>query len=196
MWTDVSEEHITSILAVENQPSSETSVHIRTTRRDIPEDGNIHNYSCKNLKSYIWKYVVSTASRMLDIKLLPLLHDAANNEQHTVSLHTRHELHAVYVFKWRRIPWLAERLPASQDGLCCSQSVNYETGSCIPKTLDRLVNWSSRINNVTVMCSFLALTDSLRTRLLVHFLKQLCGTKSATAQLITRIEFVRRKCSV
>jgi hypothetical protein len=26
--------------------SSETSVHIRTTRRYIPEDGNIHNYRC------------------------------------------------------------------------------------------------------------------------------------------------------
>jgi hypothetical protein len=32
---------------------SETSVHIRTTRRYIPEDGNIHNYRCENLKSYI-----------------------------------------------------------------------------------------------------------------------------------------------
>jgi hypothetical protein len=31
---------------------SETSVHIRTTRRYIPEDGNIHCYRCENLKSY------------------------------------------------------------------------------------------------------------------------------------------------
>jgi hypothetical protein len=29
-----------------------TPVHIRTTRRYIPEDGNIHNYRCENLKSY------------------------------------------------------------------------------------------------------------------------------------------------
>jgi hypothetical protein len=32
--------------------SSETSVHIRTTRCYIPEDGNIHNYRCENLGSY------------------------------------------------------------------------------------------------------------------------------------------------
>jgi hypothetical protein len=32
--------------------SSETSVHIRTTRHYIPDDGNIHNYRCENLKSY------------------------------------------------------------------------------------------------------------------------------------------------
>jgi hypothetical protein len=33
--------------------SSETSVHIRTTRRYIPEDGNIRNYRWENLKSCI-----------------------------------------------------------------------------------------------------------------------------------------------
>jgi hypothetical protein len=32
--------------------SSETSDHIRTTWRYIPEDGNIHNYLCENLKFY------------------------------------------------------------------------------------------------------------------------------------------------
>jgi hypothetical protein len=32
--------------------SSETSVNIRTTRHYIQEDGNIHNYSCENLKSF------------------------------------------------------------------------------------------------------------------------------------------------
>jgi hypothetical protein len=31
--------------------SSETSVNIRTTWRYIPEDGNIHNYCCKKVKS-------------------------------------------------------------------------------------------------------------------------------------------------
>jgi hypothetical protein len=31
--------------------SSETSVHIRTTRRYILEDGNIHNYRCENDRS-------------------------------------------------------------------------------------------------------------------------------------------------
>jgi hypothetical protein len=29
----------------------ETSVYIRTTRRNIPEDGSIHNYSCGNLNN-------------------------------------------------------------------------------------------------------------------------------------------------
>jgi hypothetical protein len=33
--------------------SSETSVHIRTKRRDIPEDINVHNYRCENLIYYI-----------------------------------------------------------------------------------------------------------------------------------------------
>jgi hypothetical protein len=33
--------------------SSETSVHIRTTRRYIPEDWSIRNYRCENLKSCI-----------------------------------------------------------------------------------------------------------------------------------------------
>jgi hypothetical protein len=32
--------------------SSETSVNIRTTWRNIPEDDNIHNYRFENLKSY------------------------------------------------------------------------------------------------------------------------------------------------
>jgi hypothetical protein len=32
--------------------SSATSVHIRTTRRQIPEDGTIHNYRCESLKAY------------------------------------------------------------------------------------------------------------------------------------------------
>jgi hypothetical protein len=31
--------------------SSETSGRIRTTRRYITDDGNIHNYRCENLKS-------------------------------------------------------------------------------------------------------------------------------------------------
>jgi hypothetical protein len=29
-----------------------SNVHIRTTRRYIPEDGKIHNYRCENLKAY------------------------------------------------------------------------------------------------------------------------------------------------
>jgi hypothetical protein len=33
--------------------SSETSVYIRATWCSLPEDGNIHNYRCENLKSCI-----------------------------------------------------------------------------------------------------------------------------------------------
>jgi hypothetical protein len=57
MWTDVSEERITFIFRFENHPSkkpdagrtSETHVHLQTTRPYIAEDGNIHNYRCENL---------------------------------------------------------------------------------------------------------------------------------------------------
>jgi hypothetical protein len=31
--------------------SSETSVHTRSTRRHIPEDGILHSHRCENLKS-------------------------------------------------------------------------------------------------------------------------------------------------
>jgi hypothetical protein len=41
-----------SALNVEVIPSSVTSVHIRTTRRYILEDGSTHNYRCENPKSY------------------------------------------------------------------------------------------------------------------------------------------------
>jgi hypothetical protein len=40
-----------STLKVEMKRSSETLVHIQTTWRYIPEDGNIHNYRCDNLIS-------------------------------------------------------------------------------------------------------------------------------------------------
>jgi hypothetical protein len=32
--------------------SSETSVHMRITRRYVPEHGNIRNYRCENVKFY------------------------------------------------------------------------------------------------------------------------------------------------
>jgi hypothetical protein len=41
-----------STLNIELIRSSETSVYVPSTRRYIPEDGNVRNYSCKNLKSY------------------------------------------------------------------------------------------------------------------------------------------------
>jgi hypothetical protein len=40
-------------LKMEGIRSSETSVHTRSTRRHIPEDGILHSHRCKNLKSYI-----------------------------------------------------------------------------------------------------------------------------------------------
>jgi hypothetical protein len=40
--------------------SSETSVDIqRTTRRYIPEDGNLHNHSSENLKAYNFCIVIA-----------------------------------------------------------------------------------------------------------------------------------------
>jgi hypothetical protein len=43
-----------STLKMEAISSSETSVHTRSTRRHIPEDGNLHNHRRENLKSYIF----------------------------------------------------------------------------------------------------------------------------------------------
>jgi hypothetical protein len=41
----------------EGYSPSETSSHMRTTRCCIQEDGNIHNYFCENLRSYmVWTY--------------------------------------------------------------------------------------------------------------------------------------------
>jgi hypothetical protein len=42
-----------SILNMEAIFLSETSVNVQSTRCHIPDDGNILNYSCENIKSYI-----------------------------------------------------------------------------------------------------------------------------------------------
>jgi hypothetical protein len=47
-----------STLKMEAIRFSETSVHIRPTRRYIPEDGIFHSHRCENVKSYIIKYVL------------------------------------------------------------------------------------------------------------------------------------------
>jgi hypothetical protein len=46
-------ETVSSTLKMGAVCSSETSVETqRTTRRQIPEDGTLHNHCCENLKSY------------------------------------------------------------------------------------------------------------------------------------------------
>jgi hypothetical protein len=71
LWTDVSEESIAFIFWVEKSASeepewadgckylkmetvvsSEKSVHTRSTRRHIPEDGVLHSHLRENLKSH------------------------------------------------------------------------------------------------------------------------------------------------
>jgi hypothetical protein len=60
VWTDISLQlptHVGSSLAdfstlkMEAIRSSETSVHTRSTRRHIPEDGILHSHRRENLKS-------------------------------------------------------------------------------------------------------------------------------------------------
>jgi hypothetical protein len=41
-----------STLKMEAIRPSKTSVHTRSTRRHIPEDGILHSHHCENLKSY------------------------------------------------------------------------------------------------------------------------------------------------
>jgi hypothetical protein len=66
MWTDVSEEHIASILRVEKSASEEPAwaggcilsqrryvpLRTRSTLRHIPEDNILHSHLHENLKSY------------------------------------------------------------------------------------------------------------------------------------------------
>jgi hypothetical protein len=48
-----------STLKMEAIRSSETSVHTRSTRRHIPEDGILHSHNRENLKSYIQSVLLS-----------------------------------------------------------------------------------------------------------------------------------------
>jgi hypothetical protein len=43
-----------STLKMEAIRSTETSVHTRSTRRHIPEDGILHSHRCENFKFYIY----------------------------------------------------------------------------------------------------------------------------------------------
>jgi hypothetical protein len=62
MATDISEEHVASMVRVEEYAKQETSVKAcfrceRITRRYIPEDRTLHNHGCENLNSYEWLVV-------------------------------------------------------------------------------------------------------------------------------------------
>jgi hypothetical protein len=62
-----------SILNMKVIRSSETSAYIRTKWRCIPEDGNIHNCRCENIKSYIYiVYVRKTILYYVTAIILPL----------------------------------------------------------------------------------------------------------------------------
>jgi hypothetical protein len=49
------------VLREQMRDLSETLVHIWTTQLFIPEDGNIHNYQCENIKSFILYGVIIAA---------------------------------------------------------------------------------------------------------------------------------------
>jgi hypothetical protein len=46
--------------------SSETSVHTRAIRRNIPEDGILHSHRRENLKSYTMDYVMPPLSKNIN----------------------------------------------------------------------------------------------------------------------------------
>jgi hypothetical protein len=52
VWTDVSEERSASIM-MEALSSTETSVLIRATRRNIQEDAILYSHRLENLNSYV-----------------------------------------------------------------------------------------------------------------------------------------------
>jgi hypothetical protein len=52
--------------------SSETSVHTRSKRRHIQEDGILHNHRCESLKSYETKFVAFSLF-VLEFVLFPSL---------------------------------------------------------------------------------------------------------------------------
>jgi hypothetical protein len=64
-----------STLKMEAVRSSETSVHTRSTRRHIPEDGILHSRRRENLKSYLDKS--SLNSRLTNICTLHVLKSEA-----------------------------------------------------------------------------------------------------------------------
>jgi hypothetical protein len=48
----------------EPEEETEMSVQTRTTRRCIPENGNIHNYGCENIRSYVNAVISSNMKEM------------------------------------------------------------------------------------------------------------------------------------
>jgi hypothetical protein len=105
--------------------SSETSVHTRSTRRHIPEDGILHRHHCENVKSYTQEIIQHFESWFDKSKLtrplarlsyastqnlysssqasirasVPLAHLIAQNRGQIILSHTRHKitLHITYI---------------------------------------------------------------------------------------------------
>jgi hypothetical protein len=73
--TDISEELRSSFISSpilvtlmkEALSSSETSVHTRTTKRNIPEDTILHSHRRENLKSYIVYLMLGSARARMSV---------------------------------------------------------------------------------------------------------------------------------
>jgi hypothetical protein len=62
-----------STLKMEPIRSSEKSVHTRSTRRHIPEEGILHSHRCENLKSFVHSIYIACLIRFVTINVCLVL---------------------------------------------------------------------------------------------------------------------------